>query len=71
MISQLPIKVVPLDLEIATSAAQLRAAHASLRLPDALVIATANASGADELITTHRRWPTKRALKIKTSVTHL
>jgi hypothetical protein len=35
----------------------LRAEHNSLRLPDALVIATALAVEANVLLTTDRRWP--------------
>jgi len=54
---RLPIEVVDLDVGIATAAARLRAGHRSLRLPDALVIATAFERDADELITTDRRWP--------------
>jgi predicted nucleic acid-binding protein len=43
---------------IAKRAAALRAKHpGKLRLPDALVIATADELGADLIITTDRRWP--------------
>ena len=59
------IDVVPLDLPTATTAAQLRADHRGLRLPDALVIATAIDAGADELVTTDRRWPSARALGLR------
>jgi predicted nucleic acid-binding protein len=41
-ISGMGITVVPLTGPIAERAAELRAAHASLRLPDALVLATAH-----------------------------
>lgn len=61
---RLPIAVVPLDVDIATAAARLRARHRSLRLPDALVIATAAVSGADQLVTTDRRWPQAKALEL-------
>jgi predicted nucleic acid-binding protein len=54
--------IVGLDAEIATAAARLRARHRSLRLPDALVIATASVRRADRLVTTDRRWPTTEAL---------
>jgi predicted nucleic acid-binding protein len=40
----------------AEEAARLRARHASLRLPDALVIAHAEVLEADELLTTDARW---------------
>jgi predicted nucleic acid-binding protein len=38
----LRIEVVPLDRTIARRAAELRAEHAGLRLPDAMVLATAD-----------------------------
>ena len=40
VIDRLPVSVVDLDTEIATRAAILRARHRTLKLPDALVIAT-------------------------------
>ncbi len=71
VVARLPISVIPLDIEIAIMAARLRAGHRSLRLPDALVIATAIEEAADRLITTDRRWPTARALKLNTAITRL
>ena len=68
---RLPIEVVHLDADIARVAAALRARHASLRLPDALVIATAAHAPADQLITTDRRWPTARKLGLTTVITVL
>lgn len=65
---RLPIGIVDLDAEIATAAARLRAKHRVLRLPDALVIATASSSAADQLVTTDRRWPKPKALAIKTAI---
>jgi predicted nucleic acid-binding protein len=65
LIDRLPISIVSLDVDIATTAARLRAAHRSLRLPDALVIATAIEGSADELITTDRRWPGADALGLE------
>lgn len=59
---RLPIEVVDLDVDIATAAARLRAGHRSLRLPDALVIATAFERDADELVTTDRKWPGAKVL---------
>ena len=35
----------------------MRAGHAALKLPDALVIATAISLGADRILTTNRAWP--------------
>jgi predicted nucleic acid-binding protein len=71
LFERLPISVIALDLEIAVVAARLRARHRALRLPDALVIATAIESAADQLVTTDRKWPTARALKLNTALTHL
>jgi predicted nucleic acid-binding protein len=56
-----------LDEEIAT----LRARHRSLELPDALVIATAEHSRADRLITTDRKWPSAKAMKLTVSITQI
>ena len=70
-LDRLPISIIPLDIEIATTAARLRAAHRALRLPDALVIATAIEQEADHLITTDRKWPTAKALKYKGTITRL
>lgn len=56
------VRVVTIDAAVAQDAALLRAKHRSLRLPDALVIASARVCGAEELVTTDRGWPTKRAL---------
>lgn len=53
-VERLRIEVVPLDREIARRAAQLRAEHESLRLPDALIAASAEARGA-RLLTFDRR----------------
>lgn len=51
------VAVQPADRRIAAGAARLRAAHPRLRLPDALVLATAEAVTADEVLTTDARWP--------------
>ncbi|MDW3216030.1 MAG: PIN domain-containing protein [Ilumatobacteraceae bacterium] len=67
-IGRLPVSVVPLDEDIATRAAGLRARHRTLKLPDALVIATAETSRADRIITTDRRWPTARAMKLALAI---
>lgn len=65
LIQRLPILITPLDEEIAVAASRLRAAHPTLRLRDALVIATAISAEADLLVTTDRKWPTAKALKMK------
>ncbi len=57
-IDDLPARVEPASRQIAASAAALRARFGrSLKLPDALVIATAQAVMADRIITTDRGWP--------------
>jgi predicted nucleic acid-binding protein len=54
----LPASVEPATREIARRAAELRARHGTrLRLPDALVVATAIALEARRVITTDARWP--------------
>ena len=68
VIDRLPVSVVHLDEEVATQAAMLRARHRSLKLPDALVIATAELSSADRLITTDRKWPTAKVMKLTVSI---
>jgi predicted nucleic acid-binding protein len=57
-VTALPARIEPLSTEIARQAAELRAIHGSvLRLPDALVLATAKTLGAQWVLTTDRRWP--------------
>ena len=60
---QLPLHIAALDRSIAEAAAGLRARHGGrMKLPDALVVATAIVVGADLLITTDRGWPSRRSL---------
>ncbi len=57
----LPARVEPATRHIGAAAASLRASHgSSLRLPDALVAATAMVMRADRVITTDARWPALR-----------
>jgi predicted nucleic acid-binding protein len=57
-LAALPARIEPATREIASAAAKLRARHGpGLRLPDALVIATAIALGAASLLTTDAGWP--------------
>ena len=57
-VDALPARIEPASRAIASSAAELRARHAgALRLPDALVVATAVVLGADRVITTDSGWP--------------
>lgn len=53
---ELAIDVLPVDAEVAEHAAALRAEHPPLRLPDALVLASAGVVGADGVLTIDRRW---------------
>jgi predicted nucleic acid-binding protein len=62
-IERLPLVVAELDIEIAVVAARLRARHGQkLKLPDALVVATAIQQEAGVLVTTDRGWPTESTL---------
>jgi predicted nucleic acid-binding protein len=55
-VTDLAIRIAPLTEQVAERAARLRAHHRALRLPDALVLATADALGATAL-TCDRSWP--------------
>jgi len=58
LIDALPVTVVAADRSIGRAAARLRAEHGNaLRLPDALVVATALGSRASRILTTNRGWP--------------
>lgn len=46
----------PVDEEVAVAAARWRARHLSLRLPDALVLATADRMTATVVLTGDKRW---------------
>ncbi len=50
------IRIDAIGEETAEHAAKLRAAHPSLRLPDALVLGYAEVIDADVVLTTDRRW---------------
>jgi predicted nucleic acid-binding protein len=71
LVARLPIEIAPLDETAAVAAAQLRARHRSLKLPDALVIATAAVLNADTLVTTDRRWPTRSRLGLSATCIYL
>jgi predicted nucleic acid-binding protein len=54
----LPAAVEPATREVAREASALRARHGrALRLPDALVLATAAVLRADQVLTTDAAWP--------------
>jgi predicted nucleic acid-binding protein len=57
LIDALVVEIVAIDEPIAREAAALRAL-CRIRLPDALVVATAITLGADRLLTTDAGWPT-------------
>lgn len=71
LVERLPIEIAPLDEPIARAAAALRAGRRSLKLPDALVIATAHVIDADLLVTTDRGWPTCAELGLRGSILEL
>lgn len=54
----LTVRIEPATTAVATAAAELRARHGRrLRLPDALVLATALVARSDRVLTTDARWP--------------
>jgi predicted nucleic acid-binding protein len=58
LLDALAARVAPITRTTARAAAELRARHGRvLRLPDALVVATALDLRADRLLTTDARWP--------------
>jgi predicted nucleic acid-binding protein len=62
-IDRLPVYVAELDAEVVVIAAQVRARHGQkLKLPDALVVATAINLEADVLVTSDRGWPSNATL---------
>jgi predicted nucleic acid-binding protein len=63
LVARLPVDVEALDAETAVIASGLRARFGrKLKLPDALVVATARRIGAGVLVTTDRGWPTASEL---------
>jgi len=71
LLARVPVEVAALDHVVAETAAELRARHRALRLPHALVIATALVMDADQLLTTDRRWPTSRRLGLRAPIARL
>ena len=62
LLQRLPVSVVDIGTEAAVRAAVIRAQHKKLRTPDALVIATAETSSAQRLITTDHQWPAAESM---------
>jgi predicted nucleic acid-binding protein len=56
-VGELALRLEPLTPAIARRAAALRARHRGLALPDAIVLATADALEAAAVLTTDRAWP--------------
>ena len=71
LVERVPVAIAPIDADVAMAAAQLRARHRSLKLPDALVIATAAHLEADHLVTTDRGWPTRAKLGLRSAITEI
>ncbi|HMS89507.1 MAG: type II toxin-antitoxin system VapC family toxin [Acidimicrobiales bacterium] len=71
VLGKLAVEIEPLDADVAVTAAALRARHRSLKLPDALVIATAIHLDADHLVTTDRRWPSRSRLGLRGRITEI
>jgi len=71
LVERVPVEIAPLDADVAIAAADLRARHRSLKLPDALVIATAAHLDADHLLTTDRGWPSRSKLRVRASITEI
>jgi len=65
-IHELELRVIDIGEEVAVEAARLRGRHRHLRLPDALVIATAAVLESDALLTGDARW---RSLSSRVRVT--
>ena len=58
LIDAIPARVEPATRDVGRQAAEIRAQHGRrVRLPDALIIATAVVVGADRIITADRGWP--------------
>jgi predicted nucleic acid-binding protein len=55
-IDKLVAEVRPIDRDVARSAAELRARSSSIKLPDALVIATGRVVDAVTVLTADKRW---------------
>ena len=68
LVERVPLRIVALDEPIAIAAAAVRAQHPAVKLPDALIIATASVLSAETLLTTDRRWPTPRKLGLTATV---
>jgi len=57
LLASLPARVIDATLDVGVVAAELRAHHSALKLPDAFVLATAVVVGADRVLTADRGWP--------------
>jgi predicted nucleic acid-binding protein len=55
-VRRLDLRVTPIEEEVAVEAARLRGKHRSLRLPDALVLASGEVFQATSILTGDARW---------------
>lgn len=63
-LTDLGVRIHPLDTATAHAAARLRASHVSLRLPDALTIGTASVLGGT-VLTTDKGWPPEIGVAVR------
>jgi predicted nucleic acid-binding protein len=71
LIHAVPFEIGVLDEQTALAAASIRATHPTLKMPDALIVATAIVHDADEILTTDRRWPSSSGLGLRGVVTEI
>ena len=65
-LASLGVQVREISAGVARVAARLRAEYGrGLRLPDALVVATAEVVRADRVLTTDRRWPSGHPVEVE------
>jgi predicted nucleic acid-binding protein len=67
-LSDFAIKIEPITASVARAAARLRSGRKGLRLPDALVLATADEVGADRVLTGDDSWAkiSRRVVVVRT-----
>ncbi|MGH2944800.1 MAG: PIN domain-containing protein [Solirubrobacteraceae bacterium] len=64
---QLVATIIPFTLDLADRAAELRAGHRALKLPDAIILATGE-QHADTIVTADERWGGVTALRCPVTV---
>jgi PIN domain nuclease of toxin-antitoxin system len=63
-LTDLGVRIHPLDEPVAHAAARVRASHVSVRLPDALTLGTAAVIGGT-VLTTDRGWPEQLGVPVR------